>query len=228
MRKEEIISAHEDELSTIAYSLTSQENHDKFQEFLRGENDTDLDSNITCDSLSKSLIETEKRQEREKVAKKTGLSKAFARLVLGGVGSTPFSSGMGDSKVKIPLGVFGEGRLTLPPGRKGEIIPVHEDELSTIIAYSLASKEYHDKLQEFLRGESDPDFEYSATHDGGWGAPYASVRGEGTGKKNTPFLIRFFFFSAFIPNYEKKFMIVHHTLRAYSVDFFIGIICITW
>jgi hypothetical protein len=82
--------------------------------------------------------------------------------------------------VKIPLGVFGEGRLTLPPGRKGEIIPVHEDELSTIIAYSLVTDEYYVKLQEFLGGEVDPDFEYNATHDGGWGAPYAGSRGERT------------------------------------------------
>jgi hypothetical protein len=38
------------------------------------------------------------------------------------------------------LGAFGEGRLSLPPGRKGEVIPVLEEELATIIAYSLASQ----------------------------------------------------------------------------------------
>ena len=40
----------------------------------------------------------------------------------------------------MPLGAFGEGRLSLPPGRKGEVIPVLEEELATIIAYSLASQ----------------------------------------------------------------------------------------
>ena len=90
-------------------------------------------------SLSKSLIETEKRQEREKQAKQNRLAKAFARLVLGGSGVTP----TGDSKVAVPLGAFGEGRLSLPPGRKGEVIPVREEELATIIAYSLASQVYH-------------------------------------------------------------------------------------
>ena len=90
-------------------------------------------------SLSKSLIETEKRQEREKQAKQNRLAKAFARLVLGGSGVTP----TGESKVAVPLGAFGEGRLSLPPGRKGEVIPVREEELATIIAYSLASQVYH-------------------------------------------------------------------------------------
>jgi hypothetical protein len=175
-----IVLESEDDYSTMAHSLSSHDNTD-----LLRDTEPDFESTSNYDSLSKSLIETEKRQEKEKIAKKTGLSKAFKdfRLVLGGVGSgsAPFSSGPGDSKVKIPLGIFGEGRLTLPPGRKGEIIPVHEDELSTIIAYSLATEEYYIKLQEFLGGEVDPDFEYNATHDGGWGAPYTGSRGERTG-----------------------------------------------
>ena len=52
-------------------------------------------------------------------------------------------------------GDFGEGHLGLRPGRHGEIIQVHEDEYATIIAYTLASQEYHDALQIHIREEND-------------------------------------------------------------------------
>jgi 1-phosphatidylinositol-3-phosphate 5-kinase len=66
------------------------------------------------------------------------------------------------SKGIVPLGIFGEGRLGLPPGRKGEVIAVHEEELATAIAYSLASQEYYDQLQNVLRDDQDGvDFDFS-------------------------------------------------------------------
>lgn len=42
----------------------------------------------------------------------------------------------------VPLGPFAEGRPRLPPGRRGEFIPVFEDQPTTIIAYrsALASR----------------------------------------------------------------------------------------
>jgi hypothetical protein len=43
-----------------------------------------------------------------------------------------------------------EGRLTLPAGRDGKVVEVHEDEVSTIIAYSLSSVEYQDMVDDFL------------------------------------------------------------------------------
>lgn len=43
----------------------------------------------------------------------------------------------------------------MKPGRKGEVIPVHEDEYATIIAYTLASSEYHEALQMHIREEND-------------------------------------------------------------------------
>lgn len=35
----------------------------------------------------------------------------------------------------VPLGPFAEGRPRLPPGRRGEFIPVFDDQPTTIIAY---------------------------------------------------------------------------------------------
>jgi TCP-1/cpn60 chaperonin family len=70
-------------------------------------------------------------------------AKALTRLGLGKDSSAEESS----KRFEVPLGDIEEGRLGLPPGRNGEIIPVHEDELGTIIAYSLASQEYYDDLQ---------------------------------------------------------------------------------
>lgn len=43
----------------------------------------------------------------------------------------------------------------MKPGRKGEVIPVHEDEYATIIAYALASEEYYDALQAHIREENE-------------------------------------------------------------------------
>ncbi|CAN0194252.1 unnamed protein product, partial [Ectocarpus fasciculatus] len=62
----------------------------------------------------------------------------------------------------VPLGPFAEGRPRLPPGRRGEFIPVFDDQPTTIIAYSLSSQEYHDTLDAFYR------------HRGATGMPSAS------------------------------------------------------
>lgn len=56
-----------------------------------------------------------------------------------------------ENKFEVNLGVLGEGRLGMPPGRKGEVIPVLDDEPATIIAYSLASHKYHEMMTEFMR-----------------------------------------------------------------------------
>ena len=43
-----------------------------------------------------------------------------------------------------------------------QVISVHEDELATIIAYSLASEEYHKKLQKFFSDDGDdPDLDFN-------------------------------------------------------------------
>lgn len=45
----------------------------------------------------------------------------------------------GDRQVwTVPLGPFTEGRPRLPPGRRGEFIPVFDDQPTTIIAYRFA------------------------------------------------------------------------------------------
>lgn len=46
---------------------------------------------------------------------------------------------------------FSEGRLGLPAGRAGIVLEVHEEELATVIAYSLASVEYEQKVSEYLQ-----------------------------------------------------------------------------
>lgn len=63
-----------------------------------------------------------------------------------------------NTKFFVPLEEFGHGRFGLKPGRKGEVIPVYEDEYATIIAYSLASEEYYVSLQEHLQ-EGGGDFQ---------------------------------------------------------------------
>ena len=67
------------------------------------------------------------------------ITKAITRLMTG-------KSYNNKGKLNLQLGFLSEGRLGLKPGRKGEVIGVYEEQLATIIAYTLASQEYNDQL----------------------------------------------------------------------------------
>ena len=58
----------------------------------------------------------------------------------------------------IDLGYFGMGRPRLQPGIGGLVIPVFDDQPSTIIAHSLASSDYDVQFKQFLTASSQPDF----------------------------------------------------------------------
>ena len=45
----------------------------------------------------------------------------------------------------MDLAELGRGRPRLKPGVNGEVLPVYEDQPSTIIAYSLSSNDYSDQ-----------------------------------------------------------------------------------
>ena len=77
-------------------------------------------------------------------AKPNRITKAFTRLMTGKDAGEKYYPNQG---FLINLGSLGEGRLGLPIGRKGQVIAVSEDEPSTIIAYTLASSDYYEKIQ---------------------------------------------------------------------------------
>jgi Phosphatidylinositol-4-phosphate 5-Kinase len=54
----------------------------------------------------------------------------------------------------VDLGIFTEGRPRLPPGVDGVFVPVIDEKLSTIIAYSLASTEYGKQFRHFSKESS--------------------------------------------------------------------------
>lgn len=58
---------------------------------------------------------------------------------------------------RVDLGIFSEGRPRLAPGVNGIIVPVHDDQLSTIIAYSLISPEYAKQFKHYSKFEGDID-----------------------------------------------------------------------
>eukprot|EP01038_Epipyxis_sp_PR26KG_P010221 gene10221-13751_t len=90
-------------------------------------------------------------------------TKALRFLVIGGKESAPIDE---QSKMYVSLGDFGSGRFGMKPGRKGEIIPVNEDEYATIIAYSLASSEYYHSLQLSLREDIEgADYDINNDYD---------------------------------------------------------------
>eukprot|EP01041_Mallomonas_annulata_P002649 gene2649-5200_t len=76
------------------------------------------------------------------------LTKALARLL--GKDST-------ESRFTVPLGHLGTGRLGLKPGCNGRVLPIFDDELATIIAYSLSSEEYRQKVKEVSDDPEDSD-----------------------------------------------------------------------
>jgi hypothetical protein len=57
----------------------------------------------------------------------------------------------------VDLGMFGKGRPRLQPGTNGMVIPVFDDQPSTIIAHSLASTDYDNQFKQFLSSSSQPD-----------------------------------------------------------------------
>lgn len=62
----------------------------------------------------------------------------------------------------VQLGIFADGRPRLAPGVNGIVIPVRDDQLSTIIAYSLASGEYSKQFKQYSRMDGiDLDLENS-------------------------------------------------------------------
>jgi hypothetical protein len=58
-----------------------------------------------------------------------------------------------DDLYVVDLGIFAEGRPRLPPGVNGIVVPVMDEEWSTIIAYSLSSAEYEKQFQQYLKAQ---------------------------------------------------------------------------
>jgi len=58
----------------------------------------------------------------------------------------------------VDLGLFHDGRPRLEPGVNGIVVPVIDEQLSTVIAYSLSSKEYENQFQNYSKVDnSGPD-----------------------------------------------------------------------
>lgn len=83
-------------------------------------------------------------------------TKAFSKFILGKESGT-LAGGEGAQKYNVNVSPFLPGHYSMPSGRNGEVIVVHDDKLSSIIAYSLASQEYHDKYQEYIAASAYGD-----------------------------------------------------------------------
>ena len=55
----------------------------------------------------------------------------------------------------VDLGMFAEGRPRLEPGVNGVVMPVFDEQWSSIIAYSLASADYASEIKKYEAGSSD-------------------------------------------------------------------------
>jgi len=75
-----------------------------------------------------------------------------------------FNRGTKDSDPwKVDLGLLNDGRPRLEPGSGGRVVPVFDDQPSTIIAYSLSSIDYENQFKFFTT--SGPSSEVSSTAD---------------------------------------------------------------
>mgnify|MGYP001207303608 CR=1 FL=1 len=84
---------------------------------------------------------TEKERQRSIFGGKK-LSQAFARFRFGSSNKQEESA----VKFNVPLNDLIRGRFSLKPGKRGEVIAVNEDDIASIISYSLASEEYSQKF----------------------------------------------------------------------------------
>lgn len=79
-----------------------------------------------------------------------GLVKGLARFLVGDGDVNVAPVRRNAPTVNLKDAFFGDGRLGMPIGKKGEVIPVHEDEFASIIAFSLASESYNQVLQSYI------------------------------------------------------------------------------
>jgi 1-phosphatidylinositol-3-phosphate 5-kinase len=180
--------ADETDLSDVTLSLAEQEEVDE-----KEHNQRSISAVLNANLPSATLSPTKDKSTR--------LTKAIQRFRGKGEhesGHTAFAVGLEE---------LCQGRLGLPPGRFGRVVAVHEEQLATVIAYSLASEEYHENLlllreeasdsaaaglhsgesekKRFTfghspKGHANKDFSASVKHSAGLGAG-AAPGGEGLG-----------------------------------------------
>lgn len=128
-------------LSTVRASVTTVKNIGHSAATILNGADSNISDVITGDSDALHHSTQSPNIDTEKEKKTTRIGKLRTKLL----GKESNSTGTGYN-----VGDLCEGRLGLPPGRDGVVLEVHEEELATIIAYSLASVEYEEKVNEYL------------------------------------------------------------------------------
>lgn len=82
----------------------------------------------------------------------------------------------------VNLGLFHDGRPRLEPGVNGIVVPVIDEQLSTVIAYSLSSKEYDNQFQNY----SKIDTTGIETPNGLGTPPSAPIKSQADGNHRNP------------------------------------------
>mmetsp|Transcript_9237 Transcript_9237/g.17384 ORF Transcript_9237/g.17384 Transcript_9237/m.17384 type:complete len:2047 (+) Transcript_9237:105-6245(+) len=97
----------------------------------------------TFTSISSRSLSPSSRQKAKAVSAGGAVKSALTRFFNRG--------GKEDVANIVNLGIFNQGRLRLEPGVGGVVIPVFDDQPSTIIAHSLASIEYESQFRRYTR-----------------------------------------------------------------------------
>ena len=112
--------------------------------------DGESDSELTRQSIT-SHVNTNNTKLNPNKEKSTRLAKAIQRFRR----KAENDDSAGHQEYAVGLDDLYHGRLSLPAGRHGRVIAVHEEQLATIVAYSLASEEYHDHLRLIQEEETE-------------------------------------------------------------------------
>lgn len=110
-------------------------------------------------SISSRSLSPSSRQKAKAVSAGGAVKSALTRFFNRG--------GKEDVANIVNLGIFNQGRLRLEPGVGGVVIPVFDDQPSTIIAHSLASVEYESQFRRYTRAYLRESGSYKRGHSSG-------------------------------------------------------------
>jgi 1-phosphatidylinositol-3-phosphate 5-kinase len=110
-------------------------------------------------SISSRSLSPSSRQKAKAVSAGGAVKSALTRFFNRG--------GKEDVANIVSLGIFNQGRLRLEPGVGGVVIPVFDDQPSTIFAHSLASIEYESQFRRYTRAYLKDSVSYKRGNSSG-------------------------------------------------------------
>ena len=146
-------------------------------------------SRLPTKSLGTRRIDEDRSRQQQIVSAET-IPNANVKVTPGGAVKSAITrffnrGGRDTDPYVVNLGIFKEGRPRLEPGVNGIVVPVIDDQLCTVIAYSLSSTEYLRQFENFVRAESsNPETSSSGGASGVASTPLSDTGGAQSVRSN--------------------------------------------